>query len=88
MRAFETMETFPIAGRGIAHIVRNFKTCTEDELIRELTGSVVLLDGRRRKVLGMESWLVPGREVLAGAPICLLFAEAVAEANAEVMPKS
>lgn len=80
MTEFRTLETFAVKGRGVGHVVANPVARSEDELIREFVGTTVLLDGVERKVLAMESWLVPGLTVPAGAPIVFVFAEAVAEA--------
>lgn len=72
MTEFSTLDAFPIAGRGMAHVVANRTERPEADIIRELVGADVLLDGVQRRVVGVESWLIPGAIIKAGAPIVIL----------------
>ena len=64
----KSLDRFYLRGRGWVHIVECPLTCNRDDLLREL--SVVHLDGKLKRVQGVESYAIP--IISKGTPVGLL----------------
>ena len=72
MYEFESVESFVLKGRGTIHTTTSPVTCfrSTDAFI-EACGPIVILDGRRAKILGVEMFM-PGTPLRIGEPLSLM----------------
>lgn len=77
MLIFKSLDTYVVQGKGIGHLVHNQVKQSEDELIKSVLGTTVLLSGIERRVLDVDCRLpgdphTPSRLVKVGEVIILV----------------